>query len=86
MARVAATIADRHPREAFDAALLADRDFQRWSDAGFATITTVVYPPSLRRNRPPAAGYRRMAERVSERAVALAGYRLADLLDDVLGP
>jgi hypothetical protein len=85
VARVAATIADRHPREAFDAALLADRDFQRWSDAGFAIILADVYPPGLRRNRPPAASYRRMTERISERAVALAGYRLADLLDETLG-
>ncbi len=85
VAQVAARVAERHPREEFDDALLAHRDFQRWTDEGFAILTRDVYPSALRRNRAPSASYQRMAERIAERAIALAGYRLAALLDDVLG-
>ncbi len=83
--RVAAQLALDFPRAAF-AAGLAPGDFERWAEEGYLASTTVVYPPTLQRGQRPPGSYRQTVERVAQPAAALAGYRLAALLEEVLGP
>lgn len=83
--RVAVNIALRHPASEF-AGRLTPAAFERWAREGHDIDTTVVYPANLRRGRRPPAGYRRMVDRIAEERVALAGYRLAAVLDAALAP
>lgn len=83
--RTAITIMKRHPR-AMLARWLDPTAFEAWAREGFFVTRTKVYPPALERGRMPSADYRREAYAVSEQAIALAGYRLAALLNERLRP
>jgi hypothetical protein len=83
-ARMAATIAGRHPRAAL-ARWLDPAAFDAWAREGFFLTRTRVYPPALERGRMPSSDYRRESYATAEQAIALAGYRLAALLDERLG-
>jgi len=81
--RVATAIMKKHPR-----AQLANRirsgEFAAWAREGFDTTKQRVYPVSLQRGRLPNEEYRTAAFTSSEQAIALAGYRLGDLLNRML--
>lgn len=80
--RVARVVQQRHPRSSF-ADRLAPGRYEEWARAGFATSKSVVYR-GVERGRTPGREYREAAFAVAEPAVALAGYRLAEILDRVL--
>ncbi|HEX9668249.1 MAG TPA: S1/P1 nuclease [Thermoanaerobaculia bacterium] len=84
VARVATTLAGRNPPHLF-AGRLAPRAFETWAQEGYRICTTLVYPETLRRGQRPPARYRWTVRRVAEPAMALAGYRLAALLEAALG-
>jgi hypothetical protein len=71
--------------KAYPAKKFTDRiklgDHAAWSQEGFTAAKTIVYPATLKRNEPPSKQYRKMADRYSEEAIALGGYRLAQTLD-----
>lgn len=58
--------------------------FEEWSREGFRIAQRVAYTGVVRDQRAPAS-YRRSAWSAAEPRVALAGYRLADLLNRTLG-
>jgi hypothetical protein len=58
--------------------------FEEWSREGFRIAQRVAYTGVVRDQRAPAS-YRRAAWSAAEPRVALAGYRLADLLNRTLG-
>lgn len=58
-------------------------DVRAWEDSSLQLAQTVAYTGVARGTAPPAS-YRRRALEVSERQIALAGYRLARLLNDAL--
>jgi S1/P1 Nuclease len=64
---------------------LADGQFELWAKEGFAASKTSVYPLSLQPSKKPSVEYRKSAEDIAIPAVALAGYRLADLLNSLFG-
>jgi hypothetical protein len=80
--RVALTLAQRHPRAGF-AAALNDRDYASWARDGFQIAKTQVYATAP--GRRPDEAYRTASIRAAETAAALAGYRLADLLNRTMG-
>jgi hypothetical protein len=82
--RVAALIAARHPRPEM-AGRLRPGQFDAWAREGLETTKKAVYPETLVRNHMPDDAYRERALAISEEAIALAGYRLADLLISVFG-
>jgi hypothetical protein len=82
--RVAAMIVADHPRAQMSNRLHSG-DFEGWSREGLETTKSEVYPRSLRRGRMPSDEYRARALAISEEAIALAGYRLADLLNKMFG-
>jgi hypothetical protein len=82
--RVAGTIMQEHPRSGL-ASSLRPGDFEGWSREGLETVKRVVYPRSFQRGQMPSDDYRRITFRTSKAAIALAGYRLADLLNQMFG-
>jgi hypothetical protein len=80
---IARDVMGRYPRGGFTATLQPGRA-EAWARGSFATAKT-LYPITLHRGEAPPAGYRAMSKQVAERAVALAGYRLADALNRSLG-
>lgn len=83
--RVAGLIQEHHPRSSFKD--LEAGQYEAWARKGFETSRSFVYQ-NVERGRTPGRPYRKAAfEEVVEPAVALAGYRLAELLDRILeGP
>jgi len=57
--------------------------YEDWRKESFDLATTQVYTPDLVRFQMPSEKYKKNAFRISERQLALAGYRLADTLNQV---
>jgi hypothetical protein len=81
---IAAGIMRRYPRSRFVARMEPGR-VESWAHESFVTAKTRLYPASLHQGQAPPASYVAMTKAVAEPAVALAGYRLADLLNRALG-
>ena len=80
--RIAQTIAARWPLARMRAQLRPG-EFEQWSREGLRVAQRTAY--NLRRDEPAPPGYRRAAWSAAEPRIALAGYRLADLLNRRLG-
>jgi len=80
--RVAHRIERAHPRASL-AAPAAVTDVLDWAQEGLRLAQTVVYA-GVTRGGAPSAAYEAEALNVSERRIALAGYRLAALLNEAL--
>jgi hypothetical protein len=78
--RLAARIMERHPQAALSRCLRPG-EYEAWAREGFRITRMAVYPASLSRGRMPDAGYRRTAYAIAESAIALAGYRLAEMMN-----
>jgi hypothetical protein len=64
---------------------LALNDPERWKRESFEISSTRIYPPDLKRNEMPSAAYKKMALKVAEERLALAGYRMGALFDQIFG-
>jgi hypothetical protein len=73
-----------HPRSGFSSEL-GQRDFDQWARESVGIAQRDVYRAPLVRNQPVPPAYRTAAFLTAEPRIALAGYRLADLLNEVLG-
>ena len=80
--RMARRIERIHPRASL-ATPAASTDVVGWEREGLHVAQTVVYA-GVTRGAPPSATYQAQALTVAERRIALAGYRLAALLNDAL--
>jgi phosphatidylinositol-3-phosphatase len=85
MQRVEAQIVHDHPRATM-AGNIKSGDFAAWSADGFAAAEENVYPATLHEHQAPTTVYQQMAFMKADEAVALGGYRLADLLNAIGGP
>ena len=81
--RVARLLQERYPRSSF-ADRLKPGQYEDWTRDGFATSKSVVYQ-GVERGRTPSRQYDEAAFEIVKPAVALAGYRLAEILDRALG-
>lgn len=84
LTRVAGIVVQRHPRGEF-ASEIGQTDFRQWAVASVRIAQRRVYRPPLVRNQPASNSYRQAAFLTAEPRIALAGYRLADLLNRALG-
>ncbi len=75
-------IEQEHPGSSL-AGATASRDVAEWEHECLHIVQTVVYD-GLRRGAAPTVAYQAEAVTVSERQIALAGYRLAALLEEAL--
>jgi hypothetical protein len=82
--RLSESLMDLHPPESF-AGLVGPADFETWARQSYRVAAERAYPPDLQRKRKPPPSYRETVRHTSEAAVALAGYRLAALLEEILG-
>lgn len=83
--RVAAAIMEVHPRAGFAAALARPADFTAWAREGLAVAQHAAYPAYLERDAPPPTRYLDDVYAAAAPRIALAGYRLAALLEELLG-
>jgi len=72
-----------HPRATL-ASRLESQQFGAWSSEGLATAKAIAYPSSLKADDGlPSPAYHQTVFNAADEAIALAGYRLADLLDQL---
>jgi hypothetical protein len=76
-------VMQRHPRSGFSSEL-GQRDFRQWAQASVGIAQRDVYRAPLVRDQPVPPAYRTAAFLAAEPRIALAGYRLADLLNNAL--
>jgi hypothetical protein len=79
--RVIGVITQDHPRSSVSESDIHSFDPDEWAHEGLVTAKKSIYPATLKREKLPSEGYRKMAFDTSDAALALAGYRLADLLN-----
>lgn len=60
-------------------------DYEAWHQEGFAFLPKQVYVESLKRNEIPSKTYQENAFKIGEEQLALAGYRLGDMLNEIFG-
>jgi hypothetical protein len=82
--RIAALFIQRHPQDSMTSTLKSGQ-FAAWAREGLATAKAVVYPSSLKRSNKPKESYRKTAFDRAEPAITLGGYRLAEMLNRLLG-
>lgn len=83
LTRVAQTVMQRHPPKEFESEM-GQTEVRQWAEASVRIAQRSVYRAPLVRNQPAPSTYRRTAFRTAEPRIALAGYRLAALLNDAL--
>lgn len=81
---IAAQIEDDYPPSRFRKGLL-EHDFDGWASEGVRIAQEAAYPRWLRRDERASRRYGARAWGAAEPRVALAGYRLAELLNRTLG-
>jgi len=79
--RLAALVEQHVPLSSVPASDLTS-GFDAWGRESLALAQHDVYPPALRESEKPGDAYLGEAARIAERRIALAGYRLAALLND----
>jgi hypothetical protein len=59
--------------------------FDQWQQESFKLATTEVFPPTLIRFQMPSASYTKKSFNIAEEQIALAGYRLGAMLNQIFG-
>lgn len=60
-------------------------DFDGWRKESFEIASTKVFPPDLKRFEMPSEKYKKDALKISEERMALAGYRMGELFNQIFG-
>jgi hypothetical protein len=81
--RWANVIEQRLPMSSFTAAEL-DAGVDVWARESVEISQDVLYPPTLAEHAVPGAEYRKTADAVAEKRIALAAYRLAAVLNQII--
>lgn len=82
VSRVAAELSSRHRPDGL-AGEVANGSVDDWSRSSAAIAMTTAYPDSLAREAAPPQHYREDVFEIASRQAALAGYRLARILDEL---
>ena len=64
---------------------LENEQFDKWQNESFQIASTKLYPSTLKRGEMPSAAYNKMAFGIAEEQIALAGYRLGTMLNQIFG-
>lgn len=59
--------------------------FDKWQKEGFQIASTKLYPSSLKFGEMPSEDYKKMAFETAQEQIALAGYRLGEMLNQIFG-
>ena len=80
--RLTEIVVKKHPAQSFtDRA--KNTDFSEWQQESFRFATKHLYPATLVRNQPPTEEYRKNSVKIAEERLALAGLRIAELLNRI---
>lgn len=60
-------------------------EFDKWKQESFNIATTEVFPPTLIRFQTPSESYKKKAFQISQQQIALAGYRIGELFNQIFG-
>lgn len=80
---IAHKITKKYPFSKIQNNLKLDR-FNDWQEESFKRATTEVFSPILVRNQMPSEKYKKLAFEVSQQQIAVAGYRLGEMLNQIL--
>ncbi len=80
---IAAMAMKRYPKNKHESKMQAGK-YDAWAREGLTQAQRVVYASELQRNAAPPRSYRERTYETAEAAVALAGYRLAGVLNRLL--
>jgi len=64
---------------------LALGDPERWKRESFEIASTKVFPDDLKRNEMPSPAYKKAALKIAEERLALAGYRMGAIFNQLFG-
>ncbi len=84
IASIADKIMKKHPPAAMKERLKLG-DYREWNAEGFRFLDKTVYDEELKRGELPAKKYQKRAVAVGEEQIALAGYRIAETLNQTFG-
>ncbi len=59
--------------------------FDEWQQEGFQIASTKLYPPSLKFGEMPSESYKKQAFEIAQEQIALAGYRMGEMLNQIFG-
>lgn len=59
--------------------------FDDWHKEGLQIATSQVFPFTLKRFETPTESYKKLAFKISEEQIALAGYRIGEMLNQIFG-
>jgi hypothetical protein len=59
--------------------------FDKWQNESFQVASAKLYPSTLKRGEMPSAQYGKMAFGIAEEQIAIAGYRLGTMLNQIFG-
>lgn len=59
--------------------------FDEWQREGFQIASTKLYPASLKFGETPSESYKKQAFGIAQEQIALAGYRLGEMLNQIFG-
>ena len=62
---------------------LESGQFDKWQQEGFQIASTKLYPPTLIRFQSPSEAYKKQAFQIAQEQIALAGYRLGQMLNQI---
>ena len=62
---------------------LENGQFDKWQQEGFQIASTKLYPPDLIRYETPSEAYKKQAFQIAQEQIALAGYRLGQMLNQI---
>lgn len=82
--KVAGAIMKKYPA-AKSTSRLNPGKYDDWQKESFQLATTEVFPATLIRYQSPNADYKKRAFQVSQQQIALAGYRMGALLNEIFG-
>ncbi len=57
--------------------------FDEWQQEGFQIASTKLYPPTLKFGVMPSEEYKKMAYEITQEQIALAGYRMGEMLNQI---
>lgn len=57
--------------------------FDKWQQEGFQIASTKLYPASLKLGETPPENYKKMAFEIAQEQIALAGYRMGAMLNQI---
>jgi len=82
--RAAGVIETAHPKASLQGELKPGK-FEDWARESLEQTQAHLYPVSLKRNQAPSDSYRSKGTVIAMKRAALSGYRLAAMLEEVLG-